>query len=97
MISPPRREEQLEQSCHEVGPEPSSAVAFVDLETTGTSPASDRVVEIAILKVHLGGTEDFRCNRVNPGVSIPERPPQFTESMMRMLLISRRLRPTRVV
>ncbi len=46
-------------------------LAFVDLETTGTSPASDRVVEIAILKVHPDGTEDFRCRRVNPGVPIP--------------------------
>ncbi len=46
-------------------------LAFVDLETTGTSPTSDRVVEIAILKVHPDGTEDFRCNRVNPGVPIP--------------------------
>ena len=46
-------------------------LAFVDLETTGTCPASDRVVEIAIFKVFPDGTEDFRCNRVNPGVPIP--------------------------
>ena len=46
-------------------------LAFLDLETTGTSPASDRVVEIAILKVHPDGTEDFRRRRVNPGVPIP--------------------------
>ncbi len=46
-------------------------LAFVDLETTGTSPASDRIVEIAILKVQPDGTEDFRRKRVNPGVPIP--------------------------
>ena len=46
-------------------------LAFVDLETTGTSPATDRVVEIAIFKVLPDGKEDFRCNRVNPGVPIP--------------------------
>ncbi len=46
-------------------------LAFVDLETTGTSPATDRVVEIAIFKVLPDGTEDFRRNRVNPGVPIP--------------------------
>lgn len=46
-------------------------LAFVDLETTGTSPVTDRVVEIAIFKVLPDGEEDFRCNRVNPGVPIP--------------------------
>ena len=46
-------------------------LAFIDLETTGTSPSSDRIVEIAILKLHPDGTEDFRCKRVNPGVPIP--------------------------
>lgn len=46
-------------------------LAFVDLETTGTSPASDRIVEIAILKVQPDGTEDFRRKRANPGVPIP--------------------------
>ena len=46
-------------------------LAFIDLETTGTSPASDRVVEIAILKFQPDDTEDFRRNRVNPGVPIP--------------------------
>ena len=46
-------------------------LAFVDLETTGTSPAADRVVEIAILKVDPDGAEDFRSRRVNPGVPIP--------------------------
>ncbi len=46
-------------------------LAYVDLETTGTSPATDRVVEIAIFKVFPDGTEDFRRRRVNPGVPIP--------------------------
>ena len=46
-------------------------LAFIDLESTGTSPSSDRIVEIAILKVNPDGGEDFRCNRVNPGVPIP--------------------------
>lgn len=46
-------------------------LAFVDLESTGTSPFSDRVVEIAILKISPDGAEDFRCKQVNPGVPIP--------------------------
>ena len=50
-------------------------LAFVDLETTGTSPATDRVVERAIFKVLPDGKEDFRRNRVNPGVPIPPDQP----------------------
>ncbi len=49
----------------------SRPIAFIDLETTGTSPASDRIVEIAILRIAPDGTEDFRCKRVNPGIPIP--------------------------
>ena len=46
-------------------------LAFIDLESTGTSPFSDRIVEIAILKTNPDGGEDFRCKRVNPGIPIP--------------------------
>ncbi len=46
-------------------------LAFIDLESTGTSPERDRIVEIAILKLHPDGREESRCKRVNPGVPIP--------------------------
>jgi DNA polymerase III subunit epsilon len=46
-------------------------LAFIDLESTGTSPERDRIVEIAVLKLHPDGREEFRCKRVNPGVPIP--------------------------
>jgi len=46
-------------------------LAFIDLESTGVSPERDRIVEIAILKLHPDGREDFRRKRVNPGVPIP--------------------------
>jgi DNA polymerase III subunit epsilon len=46
-------------------------LAFIDLESTGTSPERDRIVEIAILKLHPDAREEFRCKRVNPGVPIP--------------------------
>ena len=46
-------------------------LAFIDLESTGTSPERDRIVEIAILKLHPDGREEFRSKRVNPGVPIP--------------------------
>lgn len=46
-------------------------LAFLDLESTGTKPAHDRIVEIAVLKLYPDGHEVVRCRRVNPGVPIP--------------------------
>ena len=37
-------------------------LAFIDLESTGTSPERDRIVEIAILKLHQDGREEFAVN-----------------------------------
>ena len=49
----------------------SRPIVFFDLETTGTDPQSDRIVEIAALKIHPDGTRDSRTHRVNPGRPIP--------------------------
>jgi len=46
-------------------------IAFIDLETTGTHPHSDRIIEISILKIQSDGQDDYRSQRVNPGVPIP--------------------------
>ena len=46
-------------------------IAFIDVETTGTNPNSDRVVELSILKIHPDGKEEYKSHRVNPGVPIP--------------------------
>lgn len=46
-------------------------LAFFDLETTGVNVASDRIVEISILKVHPNGDEEIRTERVNPEMPIP--------------------------
>ncbi len=46
-------------------------IAFIDVETTGTNPNSDRVVELSILKIHQDGKEEYKSHRVNPGVPIP--------------------------
>ena len=46
-------------------------IAFIDVETTGTNPNSDRVVELSILRVQPDGKEEYKSHRVNPGVSIP--------------------------
>jgi len=42
-----------------------------DLETTGTNPHVDRIVEIGLLKVHPDGETESRCLRVNPEQPIP--------------------------
>ena len=47
-------------------------ICFFDLETTGTNIAKDRIVEIAILKVHPNQTTESKTWLVNPGVKISD-------------------------
>ncbi len=46
-------------------------LVFLDLETTGINIASDRIVEIALLKIHPDGSEEERLVRINPEMPIP--------------------------
>ncbi len=46
-------------------------ICFFDLETTGIKISKDRVVEIAILKVHPNGKEESHRWVVNPEMPIP--------------------------
>jgi len=46
-------------------------IAFIDLETTGLNVATDRIVEISILKIDPGGKKDTITLRINPGIPIP--------------------------
>ena len=46
-------------------------LAIVDLETTGGSPARDRVTEIAVVEVEGGEIFSEWSTLVNPGTSIP--------------------------
>jgi DNA polymerase III subunit epsilon len=48
------------------------AIVFFDLETTGINIAKDRIVEIAILKVHSNGTKESKTWLVNPEMKIPK-------------------------
>ncbi len=48
-------------------------IIFFDLETTGINIASDRIVEIAFLKIDLNGNESSKTMRVNPEMPIPEK------------------------
>lgn len=51
-------------------------ICFFDLETTGVQVATDRIVEISILKVWPNGNKESMTWRVNPECIIP---PQATE------------------
>ncbi len=46
-------------------------IAFFDLETTGIKVATDRIVEICILKVNPDGSTKIKTKRVNPEMPIP--------------------------
>ena len=47
-------------------------LAFLDLETTGTNTAKDRIVEIAVLKLMPDGNIHEKESLINPQMSIPE-------------------------
>ena len=42
-----------------------------DIESTGTSPRKDRIIELAAVKVFPDGTEEEKCWLVNPTIPIP--------------------------
>ena len=46
-------------------------LASLDLETTGTDPATSRVVEVGVVKRYPDGGERVISWRINPGVPIP--------------------------
>lgn len=47
-------------------------LAFIDLETTGVNIATDRIVEIAIVKINPNGTRQVKRKIINPEMPIPE-------------------------
>lgn len=51
-------------------------IAFIDLETTGVNLSSDRIVEIAIVKIMPDGSRQVKRKLINPEMPIP---PQSTE------------------
>lgn len=52
-------------------------LAFLDIESTGVKVASDRIIEICILKVMPDGEESIRTYMVNPGIPIPPESTKF--------------------
>lgn len=49
----------------------NNPIVFFDLETTGINIAADRIVEIALLKIHPDGSEEEKLLRINPEMPIP--------------------------
>jgi DNA polymerase-3 subunit epsilon len=47
-------------------------LAFIDLETTGINPGTDRIVEIAIVKILTDGNKSVKRKLINPGMPIPK-------------------------
>ncbi|MBI2282595.1 MAG: 3'-5' exonuclease [Bacteroidetes bacterium] len=47
-------------------------IAFVDLETTGVNISTDRIVEIAIVKILPDGSRQVKRKLINPEMPIPQ-------------------------
>lgn len=52
-------------------------IAFFDLETTGTNPGKDKIVEIAIIKINPDGSEQRLEQLINPEIPIPPATTEF--------------------
>lgn len=47
-------------------------LAFIDLETTGINLSTDKIIEIAIIKILPDGSSAAKIKRINPGIPIPK-------------------------
>ena len=47
-------------------------LVVLDLETTGMNIVTDRIVEIALLKINPDGSEEEKLHRINPEMPIPQ-------------------------
>lgn len=46
-------------------------LCFFDLETTGTNPSQDRIIEIAVIRLNPNGEIQRKHDLVNPGLPVP--------------------------
>ncbi len=46
-------------------------IIFFDIESTGLNVASDRIVELSMVKVHPNGDTETKTRRINPTIPIP--------------------------
>lgn len=47
-------------------------IAFFDIEATGINIVTDRIIELAVLKIMPDGSEEEKVWQINPGMPIPE-------------------------
>ncbi|HEX2684287.1 MAG TPA: 3'-5' exonuclease, partial [Ferruginibacter sp.] len=47
-------------------------IAFIDIETTGVNLSSDRIVEIAIIKILVDGSRQVKRKLINPEIQISQ-------------------------
>ena len=47
-------------------------IVFFDLETTGVDTATDRIVEISLVKIGVDGSKSIKTRRINPEMHIPK-------------------------
>ncbi|MBO7284199.1 MAG: 3'-5' exonuclease [Bacteroidales bacterium] len=45
-------------------------IVFFDIESTGLNVATDRIVEISIIKINPDGSEEIKTRRINPTIPI---------------------------
>lgn len=50
----------------------NKSIIFLDIEATGLSIGSDRIVEICLLKVNPDNSTETKTERINPEIPIPE-------------------------
>ena len=50
----------------------SKPLAFFDIESTGINPSTDRIVELAIIKINPDGQQSRLRRLINPGMPIPK-------------------------
>lgn len=48
-------------------------ICFIDLETTGINISTDKIVEIAVIKIMPDGTKQIKRKLINPEMPIPEQ------------------------
>lgn len=62
----------------ELDPSPPQKLVFVDLETTGASPAHDRIIEVGMVRIENGVLTERWSTLVNPEGKIPANIQAFT-------------------
>jgi DNA polymerase-3 subunit epsilon len=48
-------------------------IIFIDLEATGLNIATDRIVEISLIKLNIDNSIEKKTQRINPQIAIPEQ------------------------